>query len=58
MSLLNEIDPLKQSTLAGLRAAADLAAPEHAKQAWIGPSSEFALLMKQLSALPKADKLK
>jgi phenylalanyl-tRNA synthetase alpha chain len=56
MSLLNEIEPLKQSALADLKAAADLAALEHAKGAWIGPHGKFTALMKRLGSLPKADR--
>jgi phenylalanyl-tRNA synthetase alpha chain len=56
MSLLDEIGPLKQSALADLAAAADLAALEHAKGAWIGPHGRFTALMKQLGSLPKEEK--
>ena len=56
MSLLNEIEPLKQSALAELRAAPDLAVLEHAKGAWIGPHGKFTALMKQLGTLPKEEK--
>ena len=56
MSLLNEIEPLKHSALAELKAAADLAALEHAKGAWIGPHGKFTALMKQLGFLPKEEK--
>jgi phenylalanyl-tRNA synthetase alpha chain len=56
MSLLNEIEPLKQSALAELTAAPDLAALEHAKGAWIGPHGKFTALMKQLGTLPKEEK--
>ena len=56
MSLLNEIEPLKQSALADLRAAADLAALEHAKGASIGPHGKFTALMKQLGTLSKEEK--
>src|SRR5436190_9566122 len=56
MSLLNEIEPLKQSALAELKAAPDLAALEHAKGAWIGPHGRFTALMKQLGGLPKEEK--
>src|SRR4030095_781321 len=56
MSLLNEIEPLKQSALAELKAASDLAALEHAKGAWIGPHGKFTALMKQLGALSKEEK--
>jgi phenylalanyl-tRNA synthetase alpha chain len=56
MSLLDELAPLKQSALADLAAAADLAALEHAKGAWIGPHGRFTALMKQLGSLPKEEK--
>jgi phenylalanyl-tRNA synthetase alpha chain len=56
MSLLSEIEPLKQSALAELRAAPDLAALEHAKGAWIGPHGRFTALMKQLGTLAKEEK--
>jgi phenylalanyl-tRNA synthetase alpha chain len=53
MSLLTEIQPLKQTALADLQAAADLAGLEQAKGAWIGPHGKFTGLMKQLGSLPK-----
>ena len=56
MSLLNEIEPLKQSALAELKAAPDLAALEQTKGAWIGPNGKFTALMKQLGTLPKEEK--
>ena len=52
-NLLSELDPLKQTALAELQAAADLPALEQAKGAWIGPHGRFTSLMKQLGALPK-----
>ena len=56
MSLLNEIEPLKQTALAELNAAPDLAALEQAKGAWIGPNGKFTTLMKQLGTLSKEEK--
>jgi phenylalanyl-tRNA synthetase alpha chain len=56
MSFLNEIEPLKQSALAELKAAGDLAALEQTKGAWIGPNGRFTALMKQLGTLPKEEK--
>jgi len=56
MSLLNEIEPLKQAALADLKAAADLAALEQAKGKWIGPHGNFTGLMKQLGSLSKEEK--
>jgi phenylalanyl-tRNA synthetase alpha chain len=56
MSLLSEIDPLKQTALAELKAAPDLAALEQIKGAWIGANGKFTALMKQLGTLPKEEK--
>src|ERR1041385_1494741 len=56
MPLLDEIEPLKQTALAELKAAPDLAALDHAKGAWIGPHGKFTALMKQLSTLSKEEK--
>src|ERR1700677_2948391 len=51
-----EIEPLKQAALADFKAAADLAALEQAKGAWIGPHGKFTALTKQLGALPKEER--
>src|SRR5215813_9799513 len=56
MSLLDEIEPLKQSALADLKAAPDLAALENAKGNWIGAHGKFTALMKQLGSLSKEEK--
>src|SRR5665213_1325091 len=56
MSLLNEIEPLKQTALAELNAAPDLAALEQTKGAWIGPNGKFTALMKHLGTLSKEEK--
>ena len=56
MSLLNEIEPLKQAALNELNAAGDLAALEQTKGAWIGPHGKFTALMKQLGTLSKEEK--
>jgi phenylalanyl-tRNA synthetase alpha chain len=56
MGLLNDIEPLKQTALAELKAAPDLAALEQAKGAWIGPNGRFTALMKQLGTLSKEEK--
>jgi len=53
---LDEIEPLKQTALAELKAAPDLAALEQTKGAWIGPGGKFTALMKQLGTLPKEEK--
>src|SRR6266516_39867 len=55
-SLVNEIEPLKQSALADLKGAPDLAALERAKGNWIGAHGKFTALMKQLGSLPKEDR--
>ncbi len=54
-SLIN-IEPLKQTALAELKAAPDLAALEQTKGAWIGPNGKFTALMKQLGTLSKEEK--
>ncbi len=56
MSLLDEIEPLKQAALAELKSAPDLAALEQVKGAWVGPHGRFTALMKQLGALSKEEK--
>ena len=56
MSLLDEIEPLKQSALSELNAAADLAGLDAAKGAWIGPHGKFTALMKQMGGLSKEEK--
>jgi phenylalanyl-tRNA synthetase alpha chain len=56
MSLLNEIEPLKQTALAELKNAPDLAALEQTKGAWLGANGRFTALMKQLGTLPKEEK--
>src|SRR5471032_1230518 len=56
MTLLDDIEPLKQTALAELKAAPDLAALEQTKGAWIGPNGKFTALMKQLGTLSKEEK--
>src|ERR1700689_4846776 len=56
MSLLDEIEPLKQAALAEFRAAPDLAALEQAKGGQLGAQGKFTALMKQLGTLPKEEK--
>ncbi|HMJ91940.1 MAG TPA: phenylalanine--tRNA ligase subunit alpha [Candidatus Acidoferrum sp.] len=56
MPLLDEIEPLKQTAIAELQAAADLPALEQSKGAWIGPNGKFTALMKQLGTLSKEEK--
>jgi phenylalanyl-tRNA synthetase alpha chain len=56
MALLEEIEPLKQSGLAELKSAPDLAALEHTKGAYLGPNGKFTALMKQMGALSKEER--
>ena len=56
MAFFDDIEPLKQTALAELNAAPDLAALEQTKGAWIGPNGKFTALMKQLGTLPKEEK--
>jgi phenylalanyl-tRNA synthetase alpha chain len=56
MSSLNEIEPLKQTALAELKAAPNSAALEQTKGAWIGPNGKFTMLMKQLGTLPRGER--
>ena len=56
MPLLDDIEPLKQTALAELQAAPDLAALEQTKGAWVGVQGRFTALMKQLGSLPKEEK--
>jgi phenylalanyl-tRNA synthetase alpha chain len=56
MSFLEEIEPLKQSALAELRAAPDLAALEQARVSYLGSNGKFTALMKRMGALPKEEK--
>src|SRR5216110_695389 len=55
-SLLTDIEPLKQSALADMKNAPDLAALERVKGHWIGTHGKFTALMKQLGSLPKEDR--
>ncbi len=56
MDWLQEIEPLKQTALAELRAAGDLAALELARVGYLGSNGKFTALMKQLGSLPKEQK--
>ncbi len=56
MSFIAEIESLKQTALAELKGAPDLAALEQTKGAWIGPNGKFTALMKQMGTLPKEEK--
>jgi phenylalanyl-tRNA synthetase alpha chain len=54
--LLDEIEPLKQTAVAELKAATDLAALEQTKGAWLGANGKFTTLMKRLGTLSKEEK--
>ncbi len=56
MDFLQEIEPLKQTALAELRGALDLAALEQARVKYLGSHGRFTALMKQLGSLPKEQK--
>jgi phenylalanyl-tRNA synthetase alpha chain len=56
MSLLNDIEPLKQAALAEMTAAQDLATLERTKGSFIGPQGKFTALMKQLGTLSKEER--
>src|SRR5215475_6486106 len=53
---LEQIEPLKQSALAELRAAPDLATLEQTRVNYLGSHGKFTALMKQLGSLPKEEK--
>ena len=53
---LDQIEPLKQSALADLKAATDLAALEQARVNYVGANGQFTALMKQLGTLSKEEK--
>jgi phenylalanyl-tRNA synthetase alpha chain len=54
--LIDQIEPLKQTALAELKAAPDLATLEQTKGAWLGANGKFTALVKQLGTLPKEEK--
>ncbi|MGN6385975.1 MAG: phenylalanine--tRNA ligase subunit alpha [Verrucomicrobiota bacterium] len=56
MSLLQQLEPLKQSALTELSAAADLAALDAARIKFLGANGTFTGLMKQLGAVPKEER--
>jgi phenylalanyl-tRNA synthetase alpha chain len=55
-SFLDQVEPLKQETLAELRGAPDLAALEQARTVYLGANGKFTALMKQLSTLAKEER--
>jgi phenylalanyl-tRNA synthetase alpha chain len=56
LTFLDQIEPLKQSALEEMRAAADLAALEQARVNYLGMHGKFTGLMKQLGTLPREEK--
>ncbi len=56
MSFVAQIDPLKQSALAELQAATDLAALDQARTSYLGSNGKLTALMKQLGTLSKEEK--
>ena len=56
MSFVAQIEPLKQSAVAELQAAADLAALEQARTSYLGSNGKITALMKQLGTLSKEEK--
>lgn len=54
--LVEQIDPLLASALAELRGAADLAALDQARTAYLGANGRFTAFMKQLGSLPKEER--
>jgi phenylalanyl-tRNA synthetase alpha chain len=56
MSFVAQIEPLKQSAVAELQAAADLAALDQARTAYLGSNGKITALMKQLGTLSKEEK--
>ncbi len=53
---VEQIEPLRESALTELRAAADLGALERVRTAYLGPSGRLTALMKQLGTLPKEER--
>jgi phenylalanyl-tRNA synthetase alpha chain len=56
MAFADQIEPLRQSALAELGGAADLAALEQARVAYLGVNGKFTALMKQLGTLAKEER--
>ncbi len=54
--LLDQIEPVKQATLAEIQNAGDLAALETARVSALGGNGKFTALLKGLGALPKEEK--
>lgn len=56
MSLLTEIEPLKEAALVELKAAGDLTGLEQARIRFLGANGSFTALMKQLGTLSKEER--
>jgi phenylalanyl-tRNA synthetase alpha chain len=56
MSFVAQIEPLKQSAVAELQAAADLAALDQARTSYLGSNGKLTALLKQLGTLSKEEK--
>ena len=56
MTILDQIEPLKQAALTEFSAATDLGALEQVKVAFLGGNGKFTALLKQLGTLPKEEK--
>src|ERR1017187_5791646 len=54
--LIDQIEPLKQTALAELKSAPDLAALEQTKGTWLGANGRVTALLKKLGTLPKEEK--
>src|SRR5258708_13861327 len=56
LTMIEQIEPLKQSALTELKAAADLAGLEQAKINYLGAHGKVTALLKQLGSLNKEDR--
>ena len=56
MSLLQDIEPLKQSALAEFASASDLGALDLARVKFLGANGSFTGLLKQLGSLPREER--
>jgi phenylalanyl-tRNA synthetase alpha chain len=56
MTILDQIEPLKQAALTEFSAATDLGALEQVKIAFLGGNGRFTALLKQLGTLPREEK--
>jgi phenylalanyl-tRNA synthetase alpha chain len=56
MAFVEQIEPLKQASLADLNAATDLAGLEQIKGRWLGPQGQLTALLKQLGTLSKEER--